>query len=150
MSPPPLSTEAENVALTLTDIPEQSRVCLSHVHVRESTLSMAGQGLFASVPFSAGDVMSVSPTIAVSISDIEPTLADTVLANYVYVSGDPHSAEEGVALVPLGVQVCNCAPYTVHRTSYTVHRTPYTVCHVHVHVLPVYFSCTPATPVLPP
>jgi hypothetical protein len=72
-----------------------SGYCLSAVEVRESSIPLAGNGLFAKNVFNIGDVVSVSPLLILPKHEIEWTVEHSVLINYVI------SAEgSDVALLP--------------------------------------------------
>ena len=82
------SDERGDDILTLHDVPEHARVCLSDVHVASSTLDEAGNGLFASKTFQVGDVVSASPILPVHVDDVHDSVRGSVFINYAMFGDD--------------------------------------------------------------
>ena len=70
--------------------------CLTDLIVQESSIPMAGRGLFTTRAYRAGDIVSISPVVVLSRSDILDT-EGTVLLNYCISQN-----ESDVALFPIG------------------------------------------------
>ena len=76
----------------------ESGHCLTDVEVKPSLIGGAGQGLFATRSFAAGEVVSISPALILPKHIIGSPEAHSVLLNYAFsVSGSD------VALLPLGL-----------------------------------------------
>jgi hypothetical protein len=77
---------------TKADIPNKTEVaelertghCLSDVHVRAATVADTGKGLFASRRFERGEVVAVSPVLALHRRVIERVRNNSLLENYCY------------------------------------------------------------------
>jgi hypothetical protein len=96
-------TDAEGAAQAPRDVTEakvaaqrmnntdmlQHGICLTDTAVRTSTLSHAGRGLFAARAFAAGEVVTVSPVLALPKAVVDQSMHDnTVLMNYCFASPD--------------------------------------------------------------
>eukprot|EP00596_Hydrurales_sp_CCMP1899_P005397 CAMPEP_0119037000 /NCGR_PEP_ID=MMETSP1177-20130426/5079_1 /TAXON_ID=2985 /ORGANISM="Ochromonas sp, Strain CCMP1899" /LENGTH=431 /DNA_ID=CAMNT_0006997645 /DNA_START=90 /DNA_END=1385 /DNA_ORIENTATION=- len=76
-------TTLEEISYSLEDIQEVGH-CLSHVDVKESTLPLAGKGLFSNKDFKKGDIVTVSPVLLLPKVDVEKIgkNSNSVLQNY--------------------------------------------------------------------
>lgn len=72
--------------------------CLSHVSVNTSTIPNAGKGLFAEKDFKAGDIVLVSPVLALAKEMVDRTRVSSVLMNYCFTP--PNDVSE-IVLFPL-------------------------------------------------
>ena len=82
------------------DLEELSRVgvCLSHVTSNKSSLPMAGNGLFAKKDFKKGELVYVSPVLALPKHKVLDFNDESVLINFCIASPD-----SDVALMPIGL-----------------------------------------------
>jgi hypothetical protein len=72
--------------------------CLSDVYTNQSTIPLAGNGLFARRRFEKGELVHVSPTIVLSRFAIERTQDSSLLLNYCITD-----TGSDVALLPIGL-----------------------------------------------
>jgi hypothetical protein len=77
------STKADIPNKTVIEL-ETTGHCLSDVHVRAATVADAGKGLFASRRFETGEVVAVSPVLALHRRVIERVRNNSLLENYCY------------------------------------------------------------------
>jgi hypothetical protein len=60
-----------------------SRRCMDHVVIKNSGIALAGKGLFAVGPISAGETIIVDPVLAISMEEWNDLDAKSVLRNYI-------------------------------------------------------------------
>jgi len=97
-------TEVQKVGSRTYDLDELDRVghCLSDIYVDESTIPLAGKGVFANRDFKKGEIVSISPILLMprkSVSD-ESSHSNSVLINYLYTTN-----YSNVGILPLGTGV---------------------------------------------
>ena len=71
--------------------------CLSNVHVDKSTIPGAGKGVFASRALKKGEIIEVSPLLAVGANDAEELSRECVFLNYCFAH-----TKLSIALMPIG------------------------------------------------
>ena len=88
-SVPARAVESRQIAqrMDVVDM-EQHGLCLTDTAVQPSTLSNAGKGLFATRDFSPGEVVTISPVLALPKHVVDSTAQDTVLVNYCFAEAD--------------------------------------------------------------
>jgi len=69
--------------MDLADL-EQHGHCLTDVEIKESTIRNAGNGLFATRDFEVGEVVTVSPVLALPKHVVDDSAVDSVLKNYCF------------------------------------------------------------------
>ena len=90
-------TIPENITYDLAELSKVGH-CLSHVYVDESTIPLAGKGLFAKKDFSQGEIIYVSPVLSLPKHEITALREESVLINFCLTSPD-----SDVALMPVGL-----------------------------------------------
>ena len=73
--------------ISVDDLREHGH-CLTDVRIRESTIPGAGQGLFANRDFLPGEVVTISPVLALPKNVVEDSVRDSVLKNYCFAEAD--------------------------------------------------------------
>lgn len=76
---------------------EQEGHCLTDIYFKDSTIPMAGKGVFTKRAHAVGDIVSISPVLVLSRRDIVDVSSSTVLLNYCISQNN-----SDVALFPLG------------------------------------------------
>lgn len=71
--------------------------CLSHLYVEESTIPMAGKGVFSNISYNEGDTVTISPILILPKHQVRKNDDDNLLINYC-LSADGSD----VALLPIG------------------------------------------------
>ncbi len=61
---------------------QENGFCISDVYISESELPLAGHGLFAKRSFEKGEIVTITPLLALPSADIELMQHDSVLQNY--------------------------------------------------------------------
>jgi hypothetical protein len=89
------STEVTKRRYSLADL-EKYGFCLSNTYISQSSIPMAGQGLFSHIPYRKGDTVILSPVLVLPRADVESTADSSVLINYCLTSN-----QSGVALLPI-------------------------------------------------
>lgn len=92
------STNDEHLSQPVEYLAEHG-VCLSFVYVSNSSLPMAGRGLFAAKNFKEGELIYVSPVLLLPKQEVFASGQDSVLMNYVIAP----LTEVDVAIFPLGL-----------------------------------------------
>jgi hypothetical protein len=70
--------------------------CLSNTYISESSIPMAGRGLFSHKPYKQGETVIISPVLLLPRLDVESTADSSVLINYCLTSN-----QSSVALLPI-------------------------------------------------
>ena len=78
----------------------ESGHCLTDIAVKQSSIPLAGKGVFAKKNFKKGDVINISPVIPLPKHTIDATSHSSVLINYCIVSKQDNV---DVALLPIGL-----------------------------------------------
>jgi len=90
-------TIPEKITYDLTELSKVGQ-CLSHVYTDDSTVPLAGQGLFAKKDFSEGETIYVSPVLTLPKHEIVALGYESILINFCITS-----PESDVALLPIGL-----------------------------------------------
>lgn len=94
----PLEYDPNNPPTYSADYLRQNGHCMTEIEVKNSSIPLAGRGIFAKKPFKKGDLVSISPLLVVPKHDLETTAPHSVLMNYCFII--PNS---DLALYPIGL-----------------------------------------------
>ncbi len=76
---------------------EEQGFCITDVYIADSKIPLAGHGLYAKRGFKKGEIVTISPILALPAADIELLEHESVLQNYCM-----STPEADVALLPIG------------------------------------------------
>lgn len=62
--------------------------CMSNIEVKNSSIPLAGQGIFARKAFKKGEIVSISPVLVIPKHDLESTASHSVFFNYCFLVPD--------------------------------------------------------------
>ena len=91
------SSPASEEKILSTDVLKNTGFCLDQTYVKQSTYPLAGYGLFAKRSFRAGDIVTISPVLALPAKEVASIRHESVLMNYCL-----SDEESEVALLPIG------------------------------------------------
>jgi hypothetical protein len=94
----PIDYDANNPPMYSLEYLEQHGHCMTDIEVRNSSIPLAGRGIFAKKPFKKGDLVSISPVLVLPKHNVDETASHSVLINYCYLI--PHT---DLALFPIGL-----------------------------------------------
>jgi hypothetical protein len=77
---------------------EQQGHCMSDIEVRNSSIPLAGRGVFARRSFKKGEIVSISPVLVLPKHNLDDTTSHSVIINYCYAI-----PETDMALFPIGL-----------------------------------------------
>lgn len=99
---------------------DTERFCLTNVYVQDSLIESAGRGLFSKLAHNVGDIVTISPALMLSKSEvIEASDANSVLINYCVCEAEGNSTGD-VALFPFGLTAMINHASAIDETSATL------------------------------
>jgi hypothetical protein len=72
--------------------------CMTNIEVKNSSIPLAGRGIFARKAFKKGEIVSISPVLVIPKHDLEPTASHSVFLNYCFLVPNTD-----LALFPIGL-----------------------------------------------